>query len=99
MSTDILESFEVSDEFEYDFPYGHWAEPQIRVLSGPYKGLIVDILCSGIGKHSDDDFSKFTYTYKIKKMWNESISQITKDDEHYIGKLVLNLIKQENSNA
>ncbi len=99
MSTDVLESFEVIDEFEYDFPYGYWAEPQIRVLSGPYKGLIVDILCSGIGKHSDDDFSKFTYTYNIKKMWNESSGKINSSDELYIGKLVLNLIKQENSNA
>jgi len=99
MNTEILTDFKIKDKFEYDFPYGHWAEPQIRVLSGPYKGLVVDVMCSGIGKNSDESFSKFTYTYKILKKGDHSPEEIISEDEQYIGKLILNLIKQENSNA
>ena len=94
----------VGEEFVYSFPYGYWAEPQIKVLNGVYKGLIFDVMMSGLGRQPPETEFKFTYSYKILKMWDGVDTtkfdgvNITLDqkDVWFLGQLILSLIEDFN---
>ena len=39
---------EKNKDYAYSFPYGQHAQPQIKILSGEYKGLVFDIESSAV---------------------------------------------------
>jgi hypothetical protein len=94
-----IEKLTLNKDFTYSFPYGHYAEPQLKVVDGDYYGMIIDILNSGISISYDETGKKnnnLHYTYKILKMWDgmpqEQIINnkvvLTKKDEYYLSVLV-----------
>lgn len=94
----------LNKDFKYSFPYGEWAEPQIEVIAGKYKGLVFDVMSSAVVKVSDEDSYTLNYDFKILKVW-ESITEqqfqqntitLYEEDSKYIGELIYSLIKHLN---
>lgn len=87
-------------DFRYSFPYGHWAEPQIKVLSGEYEGLVFDIMASGVAHDGVNGTDTLGYTFKILKVWKNIPQEqfdgknitITEKDKDYLDRLVFSFI-------
>lgn len=101
-------------ELHYDTDYvitvGKAKVPRFKVMQGNYKGLVFDLLQSGIMSSSDDTGKvdeRFEYKYSIVKVWNEiPVPQVngtnitlTVADQEYMHSLVLSYIKHLNTTA
>lgn len=84
-------------DYKYSFPYGHYAQPQIEILKGAYKGLVFDIEDSGVADRGL--FSKsLRVTYTLQKPWksaqvNNNTVTLTKEDENFICNAVYNFVR------
>ncbi len=88
-------------DYTYSYPYGYWSEPQIKVIKGDYTGLIFDVMLSGLSKINTDPDFKFTYSYKILKMWDSAEQTkvkiiLSEKDAEFISDLILSMIKRMN---
>lgn len=61
----MIEFLEKDKDYKYSFPYGHYANPQIKIISGKYKGLVFDIESSGVISTILDN--KLNVSYKVLK--------------------------------
>ena len=81
-------------DYKYSFPYGHYANPQIKILSGKYKGLIFDIECSSVVTQNLN--SSLSVNYKIINFWDDNIISIKKVDKEFICHATYNFIRDYN---
>ena len=93
---------ELFEDFTSSFPRGILYEPQLQVIGGKYKGLVVDlwysiIVCTQNKNKSDNTLE---YKYSIEQMW-DSVSEdqfdglkivLTNEDQEFLHLLVLNYI-------
>lgn len=81
----IIGNLKYGLDFTYSYPRGEIREPQIQVVDGKYKGLILDLWHSGIStiqKKKKID-NTLNYRYSIVQIWN-SISKEQFDGKHIV---------------
>lgn len=91
-------------DYKYSFPYGIIHQPQIEILSGKYKGMILDLMSSSVFNTSEDEEYKLRYTFKLLKVWdsiesnklNGSTITLDSSDSSYIRDLVYNFVRETN---
>ena len=101
----IVGNLKYGIDFTYSYPRGIIKEPQIQVVDGKYKGLIIDLWHSGISsirKKTID--SKLNYKYSIVQIWN-SISKeqfdgkkivLIEEDQTFLSMLISDFIMETN---
>ena len=97
---------EIFEGFTPSFPRGIIREPQIQVISGKYKGLIIDLWYSAIvcTRSIDESDNKLDYKYSIVQIW-DSIPEsqfdgikivLIPEDQEFLHILVQNYIMKLN---
>jgi hypothetical protein len=61
----LIAFLEKNKDYKYSFPYGHYANPQIKILTGKHKGLVFDIESSAVVTSMFEN--KLNVSYKILK--------------------------------
>ena len=86
-------TYKFDKDYKVTYPYGVWAEPQVEIIKGDYKGLIFDIVSSYITSSPNEESisSDFTVNYKIIKLCDDE--NMTTIDSRIINQIVLNYIK------
>lgn len=97
---------EIFEGFVSTFPRGILYEPQIRVICGSYKGLIIDLWYSAIVciRSIDDSDNKLDYKYSIVQIWDsipesqfDGLKIVLKpEDQEFLHILVQNYIMKLN---
>ena len=99
---------ELTPHEEYVVTTGKSKVPRFKIMLGNYKGLVFDLLQSGIMTSSDDTGKideVFEYKFSIVKVWNDiPLPQVngtkitlTVPDQEYMHSVVLSYIKHLNS--
>lgn len=93
----MIAFLEKNKDYKYSFPYGHYDNPQIKILAGKYKGLVFDITSSAV--ITENFKSKLNVEYKILKHWDEKSKVISTEDQKFICDATYNFIRDFNSNV
>lgn len=90
----MIAFLEKNKDYKYSFPYGHYASPQIKILTGKYKGLVFDIESSIVGTSMLEN--KLNVVYKILKSPEDKSVATNKD---FICHATYNFIRDFNSDV
>ena len=102
----IVGNLKYGIDFTYSFPRSIIKEPQIQVISGKYKGLILDLWHSAITSLQDGILidNKLHYTYSIVKIWETISSEqfdgkkiiLIEEDQTFLSMLISDFIMETN---
>jgi hypothetical protein len=92
----MIKFLEKNKDYEYSFPYGHYAQPQIKILSGEYKGLVFDIESSAIVTLQAN--STLNVEYNIIKYWESNTNKVImrEKDKEFICHAAYSFIRDYN---
>ncbi len=90
----MIAFLEKNKDYKYSFPYGHHDNPQIKILTGKYKGLVFDIESSAVVTSVLEN--KLNVSYKVLKS-AEDKSVAT--NEEFICHATYNFIRDFNSDV
>lgn len=82
----IVGNLKHGKDFLYSYPRGFIKEPQIQVINGKYKGLVIDLWYSAIISvyNKKKSNNRLDFKYSIVKVWDS-----IKDDDYDGTKIII----------